>query len=306
MNDTLTEKPSSAFADLDLFWSRISAFAAEIETHFGSPEDLAQRLVLRRAVHGVSTGSLHHLERLLRLFLIAKADTIIDTLPPPKTQAPREQTGAHALSAASPAQAGVQPACASTLPLADAAEPEPEPQRRAFNPEAPASEWPVSFTVIRRKPEPRAGGARYISPEQRHNAEWRARRARLEAAGVRKPYSPPYEPKRFVSTRSLAMRYEAARRVLANIEPYVTRTARRLMRLRAHAVTTNYPEYTKVKRGRLPDDPPPRRWRRWDAPEQEPPPPPIISPLLRHEASRTLTTLEYLVRDIVLRRIDSG
>ncbi len=73
--------------------------------------------------------------------------------------------------------------------------------------------------------------------------EQKARKARLEAGGMRRPFVPRYRPLQFTGTRNVAMRFEAARRVMAGIDVFARRVARRLARIREANRTSNARRY---------------------------------------------------------------
>jgi hypothetical protein len=352
MHETLNEKPSSAVPasgsardDTPAIMDRIRAFSADLEARYGTPEDIARRLVMRQHEHRDVSRDIREVERLLRYLLVIKADAIIDTLPPVKPRKPRESgsdsspntTLASAQSAGSclhhevgEVDRGAQRR--ETEGVSDGAEgaiwsggpnrganaseevsreaaAEAEP-RNMDTPIPPASAWVVSFALTRPKAEPRTGDNRYISRRQRYNQEWRERIARQEAAGMRKPYKPPFEPRRYAATMQLAMRYEASRRVIDNIEPYVVRTARRLQRLRERLATANYPEYLQVgpaRRRRKRRGPPrkpraPRENDPWPDPSRYRP----RSDELKREGTALTARLVRRTRAVLRRRLDTG
>jgi hypothetical protein len=230
---------------LDALWAEAREIFKEVLKLCGSPQDLAQLVAVRTAEHAKLSDMVHESERLVRRIVILLAAQKAHDLPPVK---PRETPP---LSPASPAHARaheremVQTRDAHLHPQQHGAAVR-EPRPRATFPglpcailaETPAEEWRVSFRILRNSAPPQRDR---ISARTRHNRHWRARKARLEAAGVRKPYIPPYQPKRTMMTGRLAMRVEAMRRVISNPDPFIHRTARRMQRLRAANRTLNLP-----------------------------------------------------------------
>ncbi len=246
-------------------WAETKAIFQDVLKLCGSPQELAGRVAMLHAEHAKKADIIRESERLVRRIILVMAAKKAQELPPVK---PRT------LSTASPAKAGdtcpdgiaqnSEMACRAIAqrrregaggqrppgisPNTDLAPADPANTDLEPFPglpcyvlaNTPAEQWRVHFSVLRQKPGAQPGR---ISARTRHNRLWREKKARLEAAGMRKPYTPPFQPRRYMMTGRLAKRLEAVNRTINNPDPVILRTARRMQRLRAYNRRANFPIY---------------------------------------------------------------
>jgi hypothetical protein len=242
------------------FWAEARAILGQAIQKCGEPQDLAEFGVLARAEHHAQSEFIHFLETLVGRLITIAAVALAPLLKPVKARAdclPQSKAGGGGSRALARETEGGEERSRSDETQRVSRDERREPQgerlgkasgvpttpttRRLADLSAPPEEWRVSFSVLRQQRQPLHGANRPVSRRQQHNRDWRERCARLEAAGVRKPYKPPYQPRRFVSVFALAMRLEALRRVIADPAPYIHRLARRLNRIRAYNKIANRP-----------------------------------------------------------------